>query len=73
MSEHMFDTLRILLALFKTNYELEIPFNLIYKEEIKKKNYNQNKNYSKNKKNVFTKDTNNIIIKKGCMFVYFQI
>lgn len=72
MPEHLFHTLRILLTLFKTNYELEIPFNLIYKDEIKK-NYNRNKNDSKNKKNVFTKDTNNIIIKKGCMFVYFQI
>jgi hypothetical protein len=37
MPEHLFDTLRILLALFKTNYELEILFNLIYKDEIKKK------------------------------------
>jgi hypothetical protein len=49
MPEHLFDTLRILLALFKTNYELEILFNLIYKDEIKK-NYNRNKNYLKNKK-----------------------
>jgi len=50
MPKHLFDTLRIPLALFKTNYELEILFNLIYKDEIKKKNYNRNKNYSKNKK-----------------------
>lgn len=37
MPEHLFDTLRILLALFKKNYELEILFNLIYKDKIKKK------------------------------------